>query len=59
DFPVCLVFGHETEGVSDEVLAACDKKIFVPMNGKKESLNVEAAFSTVVYESVRKHQQKT
>jgi len=59
DFPVCLVFGHETEGVSDEVLAKCDKKIFIPMFGKKESLNVEAAFSTVTYEILRKHLNKS
>jgi len=32
----------------------CDKKIFIPMYGKKESLNVEAAYCTVVYEAVRK-----
>lgn len=51
---VCFVFGHEIEGVSDEVLEVCDKKIFIPMHGKKESLNVEAAFSTVVYEARRK-----
>jgi len=54
EFPVCLVFGHEVEGVSEEVLDKCEKKIFVPMHGEKESLNVEAAFSTVVYEIVRK-----
>lgn len=51
---VCLIFGHETEGVSREVLKAADTKIFIPMFGKKESLNVEAAFSTVVYETQRK-----
>lgn len=55
NFPICLVFGHETDGVSKEVLDLCDKKVFVPMFGKKESLNVEAAFSTVVYETVRKY----
>lgn len=54
EFPVCFVFGHEVEGVSSEVLAMCDKKIFIPMFGKKESLNVEAAYCTVVYEAVRK-----
>jgi len=57
-YPVCLVFGHEVEGVSEEILAKCDKKIFVPMFGKKESLNVEAAFSTVVYEVLRKYLKK-
>jgi tRNA G18 (ribose-2'-O)-methylase SpoU len=54
DGPVCFVFGHEVEGVSEEILGLCDRKVFVPMYGKKESLNVEAAFSTVVYEAVRK-----
>lgn len=54
EFPVCFVFGHEVEGVSGEVLGMCDKKIFIPMYGKKESLNVEAAYCTVVYEAVRK-----
>lgn len=53
-FPIALVFGHETEGISQEVLNLCDKVVFVPMHGIKESLNVEAAFSTVVYEMVRK-----
>jgi len=51
---VCLIFGHEVQGVSKEVLDASDDKIFIPMFGKKESLNVEAAFSTVVYEIKRK-----
>lgn len=58
DFPVCFVFGHEVEGVSSEVLEMCDKKIFIPMHGKKESLNVEAAYCTVVYEAVRKLESK-
>lgn len=55
-FPIALIFGHETEGVSQEVLNLCDKVVFVPMHGIKESLNVEAAFSTVVYEMVRKYE---
>lgn len=54
NFPIALVVGHETEGVSQDVLNLCDKVVFVPMHGVKESLNVEAAFSTVVYEMVRK-----
>jgi len=58
DFPVCFVFGHEVEGVSPEVLKMCDKKVFIPMFGKKESLNVEAAYCTVVYEAVRKFMMK-
>ncbi len=40
---VCLVLGHEVEGVSQELLAACDVAVQIPMLGKKESLNVAVA----------------
>ncbi len=40
---VCLVLGHEVEGVSSELLSACDAAIQIPMLGKKESLNVAVA----------------
>lgn len=40
---VCLVLGHEVDGVSSELLAACDAAIQIPMLGKKESLNVAVA----------------
>jgi tRNA G18 (ribose-2'-O)-methylase SpoU len=36
----CLVVGHELEGVPEGVLALSDVVTFVPMLGKKESLNV-------------------
>ena len=40
---VCLVVGHEVEGVSGDVIAACDAAVRIPMLGKKESLNVAVA----------------
>lgn len=40
---VCLVLGHEVEGISQELLAACDIAVQIPMLGKKESLNVAVA----------------
>ena len=40
---VCLVLGHEVTGVSDELLAACDSAVYIPMHGKKESLNVSVS----------------
>ena len=40
---VCLVLGHEVEGVSDDLLSACDVTVRIPMLGKKESLNVAVA----------------
>jgi tRNA G18 (ribose-2'-O)-methylase SpoU len=52
---VALVLGHETEGVKREILDMCDKVIFVPMHGKKESLNVATVAGIVMYEAIRKH----
>lgn len=44
-----LVFGHERNGLSDAVLKRADKIIEIPMQGKKESLNVSVAFGIVVF----------
>ncbi|QDU37564.1 tRNA (guanosine(18)-2'-O)-methyltransferase [Maioricimonas rarisocia] len=43
DEPVALVFGGEKEGVSDELLAACDERVFLPMYGFVESFNISVA----------------
>ncbi|HVW66126.1 MAG TPA: RNA methyltransferase [Candidatus Peribacteraceae bacterium] len=40
---VCLIVGHELTGVPDDILALCDDVVFIPMLGKKESLNVAVA----------------
>jgi tRNA G18 (ribose-2'-O)-methylase SpoU len=40
---VCLVAGHELEGVPEQILALCDAVVEIPMLGKKESLNVSVA----------------
>ena len=38
-----LVMGSEAQGVSADLLAKADKKVFLPMTGKAESLNVAVA----------------
>ena len=40
---VCLVVGHELAGISPEILSLCEATVFIPMLGKKESLNVAVA----------------
>ncbi|TSC79654.1 MAG: tRNA/rRNA methyltransferase SpoU [Candidatus Peregrinibacteria bacterium Gr01-1014_25] len=40
---VCLVVGHELEGVPQDILAQSDAVIAIPMLGQKESLNVAVA----------------
>lgn len=50
---LAVVFGHEKNGVDEEILQESDQKIFVPMRGKKESLNVANCASVVLYEITR------
>jgi tRNA G18 (ribose-2'-O)-methylase SpoU len=54
-FPVCVVFGHEVEGVQPEISALCDTHVRIPMLGAKHSLNVATAGGVVVYELLRKY----
>ena len=48
-FPLALVLGNEVEGVSDEILAACDLVVGLPQWGVKASLNVSVAFGIAAY----------
>lgn len=54
-FPVCVVFGHETDGLSPELSAAADTHVRIPMLGRKHSLNVATAGGVVLYELLRKY----
>jgi tRNA G18 (ribose-2'-O)-methylase SpoU len=49
-FPLALVLGNEVNGVSQSVLDKSDKIVYLPMLGKKESLNVAVAFGIMGYE---------
>jgi tRNA G18 (ribose-2'-O)-methylase SpoU len=53
-FPVCIVFGHETDGIRPEVSERCDTHVRIPMLGRKHSLNVATAGGVVLYELLRK-----
>jgi len=47
--PFCLVFGTEKQGISDEVAAAADEFLKIPMCGMVESLNVSASAAILIY----------
>ncbi len=47
--PLALVVGNEVKGISPKILKYCDKKISIPMYGKKESLNVSVAAGVALY----------
>jgi tRNA G18 (ribose-2'-O)-methylase SpoU len=54
-FPVCVLFGHETDGLTPEVAALADTHVRIPMLGLKHSLNVATAGGVVMYELLRKY----
>ena len=56
-FPVCLLFGHEVDGLQPELLARCDTHVRIPMLGRKHSLNVATAGGVVIYELLRKYRR--
>lgn len=49
-FPLALVVGSETNGVSKAVLNLADSVVKIPMLGKKESLNVAVAAAIGLYQ---------
>ena len=53
-FPVLVVFGHEVEGLPEEIVQRCDTRVRIPMVGTKRSLNVATAGGVVLYELFRK-----
>jgi tRNA G18 (ribose-2'-O)-methylase SpoU len=54
-WPVCVLFGHETDGLTPEVAALADTHVRIPMLGRKHSLNVATAGGIVLYELLRKY----
>ena len=45
--------GNEGSGLSDETVAACTHKLFIPMAGGAESLNVSAAAAIILWEMIK------
>jgi 23S rRNA (guanosine2251-2'-O)-methyltransferase len=56
-FPVCVLFGHEVDGIQPELSALCDTHVRIPMLGSKHSLNVATAGGVVLYELLRKYRR--
>lgn len=52
---LAFVMGNEANGVSPALLAAADKRVFIPMQGRAESLNVAMAAGIVMFEALRQN----
>ena len=48
--PLMLVMGNEQAGISDEIAAACDTLVKIPMTGKADSLNLAVSTGVMLYE---------
>jgi TrmH family RNA methyltransferase len=51
--PTLWLFGNEAHGLPDDVLAAADATVRVPIHGAAESLNLAAAAAVCLYASAR------
>ena len=51
--PVVWMFGHEGQGLSDELMNCATEQITIPHQGEIESLNVAACAAICFFEQVR------
>lgn len=52
--PAAAVIGNEGHGLSDAVIEACDKSIYIPMEANTESLNAGVAAALIMWELCKK-----
>ena len=57
-FPLVVVFGHEREGVREELLQAADYVAELPVRGITNSLNVAMTASIVLYELLARWERR-
>ena len=53
---IAVVFGNEGNGVSHELLEQAQDRLYIPLLGQVESLNVAASAAIILYEVVRQRQ---
>jgi len=53
---VAWIFGHEGQGVADDLLSLATHKVVIPHLGQVESLNVAACAAVCFFEQVRQNQ---
>jgi len=51
---IAFVMGNEAGGVNESLLEKADKRVYIPMAGRAESLNVAMAAGIVMFEALRR-----
>ena len=54
--PIAIVFGNEGNGVNHQFLEQAQERLYVPLLGHVESLNVASCAAAILYEVVRQRQ---
>ena len=54
--PTALMVGSEDQGITAECKRRLTEKVFIPMKGYNDSLNVSSAAAIVLYESIRQRE---
>jgi tRNA (guanosine-2'-O-)-methyltransferase len=55
--PLAVVFGNESEGISEEARNLADYKIRIPMFGMVQSLNLSVSVGIILYEALKQRQK--
>jgi len=56
--PIAIVFGNESQGISEEACELADYIIKIPMFGMAQSLNLSVSAGIILYEAVRQRIEK-
>jgi tRNA (guanosine-2'-O-)-methyltransferase len=56
--PLSIVFGNESEGISEEALNLADYRIKIPLRGMVQSLNLSVSVGIILYEAIRQRKEK-
>ncbi len=51
--PTAIVLGSEEDGISNDIIRACDYLARIPHTGEVQSLNVSVAAGVAIYEAIR------
>jgi len=56
--PLAIVFGNESEGISEEALNLADFRIKIPIIGMVQSLNLSVSVGIILYEAMKQRKEK-
>ena len=55
-FPIALIVGHESTGISKSALQMCDQIVEIPMWGVNKSLNVVVSLGIVLFQAMKSYE---